>query len=101
MSRPDPQSERSPSSRPTNPAPPPSARETADWSELGEDGGWTVEVLEPPPLQDGDVECIACGAREEEDDAYAAGWRWETQFDGEARWRCWQCRSRDIDPPGF
>ena len=92
MSRPD------PGDRPTIPAPP-DATPTAD------DGDeptvvWVSDVgdtLPPDTLPDGLVECVGCGERREEDDAYEHGWRFVTQFDSEHRWQCPACARHD-DP---
>ena len=73
-----------PDDRPTIPAPP-DATPTADWSDEPE-VVWVADVsdTEPPDtLPDGQVECVGCQERKDEDEAYESGWRWVTQFDGE------------------
>ena len=48
----------------------------------------------------GTISCCSCGDTEAESIAHDLGWRWQTQFDGEARWLCPDCQEPATDAEG-
>lgn len=54
-------------------------------------------VPPPPPAT---VVCVGCGDTEAERVAHDLGWRFVTQFDGEARWLCPGCQEPATDAEG-
>lgn len=44
------------------------------------------------------VTCVVCEDTIPEVDTKGAGWKWQTCFDGEARWQCRTCMDHDREP---